>query len=208
MLLTYSDVLDPSIMDQAMAILSDTNCAKLEESQGSRAARGEGETELPLRPDERAQTPAGAQGEVGMCSRGCFFGGGCSQPAAEHVGWLELLPEALAAPFQRAFQAGSATFQTQMCSHCSSALPGQGENTGTSQFQQQDDDMRWCADHSIAALPLWMNRYKTIVQHEEEQPLELVVPELWHPDTLDLSRAEHCWTGEAEPVWKHTWPTG
>lgn len=45
-------------------------------SQGSRAARGEGETQLPLRPAESAQTPAGAQGEGGMCPTGCFVHGG------------------------------------------------------------------------------------------------------------------------------------
>lgn len=90
-----------------------------------------------------------------LCSWRCPWG--CSQPAAEHVGWLELEPQALPGSFQGAFQAGSAAFQTQMCSHCSSALPGEREKTGTSPFQQQDDDMRCCADHRIAALPLWMN---------------------------------------------------
>lgn len=129
-------------------------------SQGSGAACGEGETQLPLWPAESAQTPAGAQGEGGcvpqlLCSWRCPWG--CSQPAAEHQGWLELGPGALPASFQRAFQAGSTTFQTQMCSHCSSALPGEREKTGTSQFQQQDDDMSWCANHSSAAQPLWMN---------------------------------------------------
>lgn len=34
--------------------------------------------------------------------------------------------------------------------------------------------------------------------------------ELWHPNTAgsQQSWALHCWTGEAEPVWKHTWDTG
>uniref|UniRef100_A0A8U8CJ67 Tubulin-specific chaperone D n=1 Tax=Geospiza parvula TaxID=87175 RepID=A0A8U8CJ67_GEOPR len=109
MLLTYSDVVEPAIMEQATAILSDTNW----------------EAELPVVRERRNC----------LCDL-------MKVPRPQLV--AKLLPEALAAPSQSAFQAGSATFQTQMCSPCSSALPGEGEKTGTSPFQQQDDDMRWC----------------------------------------------------------------